>query len=118
MRTTAQKLGMNNQQFEFMIFGFYSRWCEGVAINTRHFQGLLANTAVNLWFLTELTKLETEFHELTDRYEGSASVTTDDYKRCYNDCTIRMFAIKPQALLDSVTKGTKGVPVFNYLNSN
>jgi hypothetical protein len=116
MKTTITKLAMTEFDYEMMIFGFYSRWCESVTDNTRDFQSVLANSSINSWFLMELTKCETEFHQLSNRYT-SIDVTALDFKKCYNDCTYRLFSIRPMALLNNV-KTTSLIPAYNLLNRN
>lgn len=93
---------MTPEEYELLIFGAYARWCESITINAREFQKVLANAAVNRWYLTEYAKCEAEFTLLTKRYEGS--ITTEDFKRCYSDCTYRMFNIRPTALLQEIKK--------------
>ncbi|GIZ10253.1 hypothetical protein [Flavobacterium sp. UMI-01] len=114
--TTTAKLEMTENQYEQMIFGFYARWCESVTGNSRQFQQALANSSINNWFLMELTKCEAEFHQLTDRYVNS-NVTSFDFQKCYNECTYRMFNIRPAALLETI-KIKQGVKVFNTINQN
>lgn len=99
--TIAQKLQMTDEDYENMIFGAYARWCESNTINAREFQKVIANSAVNKWYLIEYSKCEIEFHQLTGRYEN---LTVEDYKRCYNDCTYRLFNIRPTALLQEIKK--------------
>jgi hypothetical protein len=99
--TTAQKLQLTAEEYEALLFGAYARWCESVTINARQFQQVLANSAINKWYLMEYTKCEKEFNSLTDRYD---SISADDYKRCYNDCTYGMFNIRPTALLQEIKK--------------
>lgn len=122
--TTLEKLNIDQIQYEEMIFGLYARWCESVTINHKQFQTVLANAMVNKWFILELLKCEEEFHNLTDRYIGSPTVTTKDLQKCYNETTYRLFSIKPTALLETLKcSGSKsftsnGVPVFTALNQN
>lgn len=100
--TISQKLKMTSEEYELLIFGAYARWCESVTINPREFQKVIANSAVNKWYLMEYAKCEKEFNSLTDRYGNS--ITTEDFKRCYNDCTYGMFNIRPTALLQEIKK--------------
>lgn len=100
--TIAQKLQMTPEDYENMIFGAYARWCESVTINPREFQKVLANSAVNRWYLMEYSKCEKEFNSLTDRYGNS--ISTQDFQRCYNECTYNMFNIRPTALLQQIKK--------------
>ena len=82
--TTLQKLDITPEQYESMIWNLYSNWCESVSTNNREYQKVLANAAVNRWFLMELAKCEKEFHLLTDRYVGSEPVC--DVTHTYNQC--------------------------------
>ncbi len=122
--TTLAKLNLDQNQYEEMIFGLYARWCESVTINHKQFQTVLANAMVNKWFILELLKCEEEFHNLTDRYVGSPTVSSKDLQNCYNETTYRLFSIKPTALLEglkcSSSKNIRsnGVPVFTALNQN
>lgn len=114
MNTTA-KLQITQDAYERMTLEFYMRWCESLTGNARQFQSVLANKAVNAYFLMELAKSETEFHKLTDRYVGASGVTVTDFKQCYHDCTYRLFNLRPVALLEGLKiKGKpNGIPVFN-----
>lgn len=122
MKTITQKLNITNEQRESNLFGLYLRWCESVTTNHNDFQAVLANAAINAWFLTELKKLEAEFQLRTNRYENSQTVSVEDLKICYIECTQQMFNIRPMALLEAVkikpSKKAKGVPAFNQLLHN
>lgn len=124
MKTIKQKLAITPEEYEMMILDLYTRWCESVTINFLQFQQVLANAAVNKWFLIELTKCEVNFHELTERYTGSKTVSTNDLLKCYRMCTDQMFNIRPMPLLESLkVKGSlsyrcNGSPIFTNLNQN
>ncbi len=107
--TTAQKLQLTTEEHEALLFGAYARWCESVTINARQFQQVLANSAINKWYLMEYEKCEKEFNSLTDRYGNS--ITKEDFERCYNNCTYGMFNIRPTALLQEI----KRIPTVSYL---
>lgn len=100
--TTAQKLQMTAADYEDMIFGSYARWCESVTINAREFQKVIANSAVNKWYLMEYAKCEEKFATMTQRYDENIPVK--DYQTFYNDCTYGMFNIRPTALLQEIKK--------------
>jgi hypothetical protein len=122
--TTTEKLNFTQSEYEQMVFGIYSRWCESVTLNIREYQNVLASSKVNNWFLVELSKIEAEFHQNTDRYVESNTITQTDFRTCYRDLTYRLFSIKPSALLQELKSTTssnlraKGIPVFNHLNCN
>ncbi|MCK8143169.1 BrnA antitoxin family protein [Flavobacterium sp. I-SCBP12n] len=115
MNKTTTKLQITQDAYETMTLEFYMRWCESLTGNVRQFQSILANKAINAYFLMELTKSETEFHKLTDLYVGSTTVSPLDFKKCYNECTYRLFSLRPVALLEDLKiKGkAQGIPVFN-----
>jgi hypothetical protein len=114
--TTINKLKITQEAYELMTLEFYMRWCESLTGNGRQLQAVLANKAINAYFLMELAKSETEFHELTNRYASSPTVSAQDMKVLYNDCTYRLYNLRPTALLEILKiKGRpSGIPVFNY----
>ena len=109
------KLQIPQDAYERLTLEFYMRWCESLTGNSTQFQSILANKAVNAYFLMELAKSEKEFHQLTDRYVGASGVTVTDLKQCYHECTYRLFNLRPVALLEALkVKGKpSGIPVFN-----
>lgn len=119
MKTTIQKLNITPAQHELLIWSFYSNWCESVSvsINIIYFQQILANAAINRWFILELQKCEIEFHKRTDRY--TENVTAKDMEKCYRDCALHLFNIRPMALLNQIKKPKNtGIRVFNAINQN
>ena len=119
MKTTTEKLEITEHEYEMMVFGFYSRWCESATTNMRDYLAVLSNAAVNAWFLMELTKCESEFHLSTDRYIDSPTITKMDLQNCYNESTFRLFNLRPMPLLQKAkTKIPKGNQVFNSILQN
>ena len=118
--TTTQKLQMTQFEYEMMVLGVYMRWCESLTANIRQFQTVLANSGINAYFLMEFAKCEAEFHQLTDKYIDHPTVTPKDIKVCYNECTFRLFDLRPIALLEPLNlKGkSQGIAVYNALNQN
>lgn len=102
--TINQKLKMSTEEYELLIFGAYARWCESVTINTHEFQKVLANSSINKWFITEYDKCEKDFEQLTARYQDNDAIIAEDFKRCYAECTYRMFNIRPMVLLNAIKK--------------
>lgn len=116
--TTIQKLAITPEQYESIIWDLYNKWCQSVSITQREYQQVLANSAINKWFLVELSKRETEFHKLTDRYVNT-NVTTADFSNCYRDCVNSLFNYRPMALLSNIVKPkAKGIQMFNAINHN
>jgi hypothetical protein len=118
MNTIIEKLAITPEQHESLIWNLYQNWCESVTITTMEYQQALANSAINRWFMLELIKCESEFHALTDRYANS-NVTPKDMEKCYKDCALRLFNIRPMALLNGIAKSkVKGTRCFNALYPN
>lgn len=115
-KTTTQKLAITPEQYESMIWNLYSNWSESLCGNAKEYQQVVANSAINAWFRMELTKCEVEFKKLTDRYQND-NVSPQDFERCYRDCTVRLFNIRPMALLESIKRSpimppVQGIKVF------
>lgn len=106
--TIHQKLKMSAEEYENLIFGAYARWCESVTINAHEFQKVLANSSINKWFITEYGKCEKDFEQLTARYQDNDTIIAEDFKRCYAECTYRMFNIRPMVLLNAIKKTSTG----------
>jgi hypothetical protein len=118
MKTIYSKLAITPEQYESMIFNLYSNWCISVTTTEREFQQVLANSSVNAWFRIELTKCEAEFINLTKLYTNP-NVTASDYNKCYSDCTLNLFNIRPMPLLAPIVKRkVKGTRVLNILSQN
>jgi len=108
MTTINQKLKMTDEEYELLLFGAYARWCESVTTNNHEFQKVLANSAINKWFMTEYGKCEKDFEQLTARYQDNDTIIAEDFKRCYAECTYRMFNIRPMILLSEAKKKATG----------
>ncbi|MEO7977740.1 hypothetical protein [Flavobacterium sp.] len=113
MKTVKQKLDITQEQYESMIWNFYSNWCESVTLTPKEFQQVVANSAINAWFRMELTNSETEFHKLTDCYTNE-NVTPKDFERCYQKCATTIFNYRPMSLLKQIkkSKAPQNIKVF------
>lgn len=112
--TINQKLKMTQEEYELFIFGAYARWCETLSgTSDRELQKIMANSGINKWYMTEYAKCEAEFLQLTERYEECSTITALDFKKCYAECTYRMFNIRPTVLLQIIKKSTIGSKIFN-----
>ena len=118
--TTTAKLNITQEAYERMTLEFYMRWCESITGNIRQFQTVLANKGINAYFLMELAKSEAEFHTVTSSYRNAPTITPQDMKICYNDCTYRLFNLRPTALLEGLRiKGkTQGINMYHLISAN
>ena len=96
---TRELLKMEPLAYEMMLFGAYSRWCESVTTNLSDLQAVMANSSINKWYLMELAKCEDEFKQRVKNYQN---LSAQDYRKCYNECTFRMFNIRPSSLIEIV----------------
>ena len=112
------KLAITPEQYESMIWNLYSNWCINVTTTEKEFQQVIANSSVNNWFRMELTNCEAEFVSMAKSYSNQ-NVTTAAYEKCYRECTLNLFNIRPTALLAKIVKRkAKGTRVFNTLSQN
>jgi hypothetical protein len=114
--TINQKLQMTASEYDDMVFKSYLRWCESVSLNAQELQKILANSSISRWYMTEYTKLEVEFMQLTGSFEICETITKCDFKTCYKNCTIQMFNIRPMPLLQEAKK--MEYKASNFLNHN
>lgn len=104
MKTTAQKLNLSNEDYEFMIFNTFYQWCMKYSANTSELQEMITNQKLFKWFQVEWKKQEIEFEYLSKPFE---TLTTSDYKNCFNRCIDKLFQVYPSALLQEI----KGYPM-------
>lgn len=118
MKRILQKLAISSEEYEQIIWKLYKNWCESVSTNNNEFQQILANRAINTWFLIELSKCEEEFLE-TIRFYDDSNVTAEDFQRCHSKCIMKLFNIRPMPLLKNIVKSkVKGQRVFNAIYIN
>ncbi|WP_131387680.1 hypothetical protein [Flavobacterium suncheonense] len=104
MKTTAAKLGMTPELYEWAILEAFTKWCGKYAHNNDQLQECLTNQRLFNWFQAEYRKLEKEFEWLTAPFETLKEV---DYKMCYKKCTEKIFDIYPKPLIEEI----RGYPV-------
>lgn len=91
----------NPVDYEEMLFGMWSRWCESVTGNSVEYQKVLANSKINNWYNCELNKLHVQFIKETT---ASPNASIELIRECYNDITYKMFSIFPKPLLMEAKK--------------
>lgn len=101
MKNVRQLLDLSRELYEDMIFDLYQRWCESVTTDCSQFQQVIANSAINAWFIAELKKNEQAFLNTVSRYDN---LTSKDYLRCYTELVHDVFNRRPMALLEPIVK--------------
>lgn len=105
MKTVKQLLNVDTEAYETMIWETYYSWCMDFCSNYQNeLQGVLANSKINKYFWFEYSKCETEFLKLISRYEGSPTVTQEDIRTLYSDCTFQIFNRSPKPLIEEAKK--------------
>lgn len=65
---THELLNITEEQYEDKIFKHWFKYCELHSADTQEFQSLLANAALNRWWLNNLRLLEDEFRFEAEPY--------------------------------------------------
>ena len=75
------------------------------AINyTNDLQKYVANTPINKYFLTEFKKIEAEFLEIMQEYDGATNIKPNDALQVFNRCSIQIFNRYPKILIHEAKK--------------
>lgn len=98
--TTLVRLNVNQEAYEDIVLGVYTRWCMDFVSNYQtDLQKVMANAALNRYFLDELAKCEYEFLSLMDEYEGQANIKPADALKMYRKCCFQLFNRYPKVLI-------------------
>ncbi|WP_395075340.1 hypothetical protein [Flavobacterium sp.] len=105
MNTINELLNKTPEEYENIILKTYFLWCMDFCINYHSdLQRILANSAVNKYFLYEYAKCEAEFLKLISRYEDSPTVTSKDIQTLYDDCSFKISNRNPKPLILAAKK--------------
>ena len=98
-------LNYTNEQYEDAILLIYIRWCMDFSANyTSGLQCVIANTAINSFFLNELSKIEADFIEQMKPYENDGNISAEDSKKTFYRLSVQLFNRYPKALLADAKK--------------
>lgn len=136
MKTTATKqelafdyLYMQLQESETkedFLLSFWMYWVDSVTISHREFTQVLADAAVNKWFIAFVAKEETEFRMLSKGYSELAG-QGQEIDKLYIKCVVKAMSFFPKALLEAAKRRTEkpktckfsGIKIeFSTLNQN
>lgn len=105
MNPILVRLNVSQFDYDFMVMNIYLRWCMGFAINyTNDLQKVVANTPINKYFLTEFKKIEAEFLEIMQEYDGAANIKPKDALQVFNICAVQLHNRYPKILIHEAKK--------------
>ena len=98
-------LQMSSKEYDTRLWKTYWVWCDKRAINSSHFQALLANSAINRWFMREYDTLQRNFLEFVDLWPGK--LRQPEYH--YAGFMTEIYMIYPKPLIDAERGKTKNL---------
>lgn len=99
----AKLLTLSQEEYEDKIFKLWMRYCESRAIDSRNdLQQLLANSALNAWWLNELSILEEEWYDEIKEYLTVIDPTTA--MNHYNETIANIFRYRCPTLTKAARK--------------
>ncbi|AMA49435.1 hypothetical protein [Flavobacterium covae] len=111
MKKVIELLDLSTPDYETLLFETYFNWCTDFCSNYQDdLQSLVANRALNKYFLQEYNKLEEEFLQLASRYENNINITSVHYRELYADCTVKIFNRFSKVLIKKAKQNT----ITNY----
>ena len=93
-------LQWSSEEYESRVFQSYWTWCHTYGNYPSRIQQLLANSAVNKWFLIEYQKCEEQYLKIAEVVPNHIEGLRGHYK----GCTAHIMTIYNQPLLDAVKK--------------
>ena len=105
MRAILVRLNVSQFDYDFMVMNIYLRWCMDFSLNYfNDLQKVVANTPINKYFLTEFKKIEAEFLEIMQEYDGATNIKPKDALQVFNRCSIQIFNRYPKILIHEAKK--------------
>lgn len=98
---------------EQKVWDLWVRYTKCYAYDSeKDWQKLLANSALNHWFLQELSKLESKFMQDFGSFTGH--INPEDIMRAYNyEVGVKILTYRAPALLDAARKLNIITPIHN-----
>lgn len=98
-------LNYTQEQYEDAVLLMYIRWSMDFSVNyTTDLQRVIANTAINSFFLNELSKIEHDFMDQMKPYENDGNISCEDAKKTFYRLSVQLFNRYPKALLADAKK--------------
>lgn len=108
-------LKMTQEVYEELLMEKYVRWCMSLCVVniTTELQQIIANKAINAYYILEYDKLEQEFINTLQGYEG-IKLTAKEARELYSKCTGKVFMLNPKPLTESAKKTN----IYNDVTAN
>jgi hypothetical protein len=90
-------LMISSEEYDEMILNTFWNWCDKWATSGSVFQGLVANSALNKWFLQQHSRLEKDFIDLVEFFPNKFN----NAKFNYHSCTAEIFLLYPKPLINA-----------------
>ncbi len=95
---THEILQITKEAYEMKVFHLYFKWCNLNSVSDEDFQTLIANRAINAWFLSSLARIETEFAEDAEPYTGLNEPM--EISRLWLKHTMKLFLYYPKPIIN------------------
>lgn len=108
-------LKMTREVYEELLIEKYVRWCMSLCVVniTTELQQIIANKAVNAYYILEYDKLEQEFLNTLKGYEG-IELSAKEARELYTEITGKTFMLNPKPLIESAKKTN----IYHELTAN
>lgn len=116
MKAINEILGITPQEYELKVFDIWFTWCANRSIDIAELQMLLANSAINKWFIDEMRYHEKEFRERITPFINTAS--KQDIENCYKITSSGIYGKYPKPLTDEVSKSLSNIKITLTHNLN
>ena len=93
---------MTQEQYENEFVSRYMRWCLQFGITEEHLQQLLANSAVNMYYIERHDDLEAQAYAIL--LPQDAKIPIDAARRIYDAILRDIFKTYPKPLIDAARK--------------
>lgn len=100
-KKVRQYLQMDAFEYDMMLFGMWMRWVENATMTEAEFQKVLANPAVNKWYITKLGEIENQFLTMASKYPDAGK---DRCRQNYNEMTYALYNTYPLPLIKEAIK--------------
>ncbi len=88
---------MTPAEYDELVFQCFWGWCKKYATSENNVQSLLANAAVNNWFMQKYAQLEQNFIDIIEHFPKKPS----DINYLYHSETVEIYAQYPKPMLDA-----------------
>ncbi|WP_264520359.1 hypothetical protein [Flavobacterium sp. N1994] len=93
-------LAISSEEYDEGIFQTYWSWCKKFATSENNCQSLLANAAINRWFMQQYAQYEKNFVDIVDHFPKKPN----DLHYLYRSETVEIYKRFPTAIIGTTKK--------------